>query len=261
VGASAIVNSSEPVMTMIIINDPGAAAHAQEMSEPVASRGFEPSDLPIQIVSPDGLPAVALAPLDAQTDDQSPTAEATGDQSGRALMFGRYMGQITARIERAWLRSRDPLDDPLFRCRVQIRQSKSGDVREVTLQSCNGTPAWQASLVEAIQTASPLPAPPDPSVFADALTLSFEAGPYHEGGSGDGFEPAPIQLATTGSYSLGPDTAEIMRRRPPPGVIELRIIGKHDDSLDVPQSPSEDAQTPPVPGLMREPEPTAPDAN
>jgi hypothetical protein len=183
-------------MTMIIIRDSGETTHANDLPEPVASRGFAPSDLPIQIVSPDALPAAAFSPVEEPSDERSPTVEAAGDAQGRALLFGRYMGQITARIDRAWMRPRGALADPSFRCRVRISQSKRGDVREVTFLDCNGTPTWQASLAAAIQSASPLPAPPDPSVFADSLTLTLDAVPYKEGGDEQGYEPKGLVVAS-----------------------------------------------------------------
>lgn len=215
-------------MTMIIIRDHGATKHSDEVPESVASRGIAPSDLAIQIASPVALPAVALAPISESADDQSPTVEATGDTQGRALMFGRYMGQITARVERAWVRPRDAIGDPLFRCRVQIAQSKRGDVRQVELLGCNGNPAWQTSLAEAIQSASPLPAPPDPSVFADSLTLTFDAVAYREGGDGQGYEPEKPMVAYERSReqlfkAMG---IEQEKKKAESGVIELRIVGE-----------------------------------
>ena len=238
-GASAVVTPDEPVMTMININDPEVTDRSNELPEPIASRGFAPSDLPIQVVSPDATPAPPLAIIEVGEDAESPTVEATGDEAGHALMFGRYMGQVTARIERAWLRPRDALDEPVFRCSVQIAQSKSGDVKEITLQDCNGTGVWQASLVAAIQSASPLPAPPDPFVFADALTLTFEAVAYREGGDEQGYEPRRVDVA---SYernrqslfeSLGISPQKVTAK---PGVIELRVVGK--PSTEQPRVPA-----------------------
>jgi len=195
-GASAVLSSAEPVMTMILINDPGVVDRSKDVPEPVASRGFAPSNLPIRIASPDPLPATSFASLKGSTDEHALTVEANGDSEGRALLFGRYMGQISARIERAWIRPRDAIDDSLFRCRVQIEQSRQGEVKSVTLQDCNGNWAWQRSLTMAIQSASPLPAPPDPSVFADALTLTFNAEAYRQGKGEDGFEPVGPVVAS-----------------------------------------------------------------
>jgi len=194
-GASARASGSEPVMTLFLINSSQAAPTSNEVPESIASRGLTPKDMPLEVLSPDPLPYAPIAKFDGAADESSATAEATGDQQGRALMFGRYMGQITARVQRAWLRPRDMLDGPLFHCRVKILQSKAGEVKEITLEDCNGDPAWQVSLANAIQNASPLPAPPNPSVFADALSLTFTAEPYRAGGSEEGFEAVRIQVA------------------------------------------------------------------
>jgi hypothetical protein len=80
---------------------------------------------------------------------------------------------------------------------VQINQNPHGDVAEVTLRSCNGDTRWQLSLVAAIQSASPLPAPPDPSLFAGQLMLNFDASAYQARGNEQGFEPALAQVANT----------------------------------------------------------------
>lgn len=129
--------------------------------------------------------------LSEQDDDStSPDANAKGADDGTAaLMFGRYMGQVTARIDRAWLRPRTPIDGGEFRCRVQIEQDRQGTVKEVTLKQCNGDTRWQLSLIRAIQSASPLPAPPDPAVFTSLMTIELDSAPFFPGRSSDGFEP------------------------------------------------------------------------
>lgn len=107
------------------------------------------------------------------TDDHADNA-ATPDGNGAdaVMLFGRYLGQIKARIERAWTYPDAPTHVS-FRCRVQILQGRHGEVREVTLQRCDNDPRWQLSLVRAIQTASPLSAPPNEAVFSEVVTLEF----------------------------------------------------------------------------------------
>jgi hypothetical protein len=122
---------------------------------------------------------VPLSPVDPPDElvaenDSASAAEDPGDSE----LFGRYMGQVSARIERAWLRPRTPVGEPTFSCRVRIEQDVTGAVREITLVHCNGSTRWQLSLVQAIQTASPLPAPPDPAVFKRTFSLSFQSPPY-----------------------------------------------------------------------------------
>jgi hypothetical protein len=104
--------------------------------------------------------------------------------------LGLYVGQIDARIQRAWIRPRDPVKDGVFSCRVRIEQDAAGVVREITLERCNGNMRWQLSLVHAIQQASPLPAPPDPKVFQKLLQLDFQAQTYSSNVTQELYEPS-----------------------------------------------------------------------
>jgi len=146
----------------------------------------QPPILPIARLQ---LPTPQLSSLDEA--DDTPASEADGDQSGRSMMFGRYMGQISARVERAWSRPRSVPPQGSFECRVQITQDRRGNVDEVTLERCSEDPRWQISLVRAIQGASPFPAPPDPAVFSNLITLEFDSDAYVAGSTGQGFEPPP----------------------------------------------------------------------
>lgn len=187
-GASALLSSADPVTALILlpISD---ASNTLESQPELSSRGFEPEPQLIRITSPDTAPSHELDA--AEPDPDSRTVEAAGDAAGRALMFGRYLGQITARIERAWERPRTPVGstvDERFQCQVGIEQGPTGEVREVTLKYCNGDVRWQLSLARAIQAASPLPAPPDPAVFVNSLTMTFQADAYEPGSGEQGYE-------------------------------------------------------------------------
>jgi hypothetical protein len=119
------------------------------------------------------------------------THDASVADAGRlSRLYGRYVSQITARIERAWVRPRTAIGAPSFSCKVQLLQDTSGNVKEVTLVDCNGDSRWQVSLVRAIQSASPLPAPPDSDVFSRTLVLGFNAEEFSHSGSTDGYERA-----------------------------------------------------------------------
>ena len=155
-------------------------------------------------------PALTKPVIDVQVPEPVPTADDSdvdgssnyadaGDAQARALMAGRYRAQVSARVERAWVRPRTPVDESKaaphlarvetpFICQVQIRQDARGNVQEVMLLNCNGTEAWRHSLVVAINQASPLPAPPIPSVFAPQLAMTFEAQPYEPGAPADEYE-------------------------------------------------------------------------
>ncbi len=59
---------------------------------------------------------------------------------------------------------------------------------EVELRQCGEDARWQLSVVQAIESASPLPAPPDPRVFTRSVTVDLEAVPFHPGMAGDEYE-------------------------------------------------------------------------
>jgi TonB-like protein len=187
-GASAVASNREPVMTAIFINEPCPVDRLTAI-KPVelASRGVAPMDLPVIVFSPDSAPA---SDADPNSADKSVSVEAAGDQTQHALLYRRYLGQIQARIDRAWVRPRTEIAALRFSCGVRIEQDRQGGVVKIGLEHCTGSPRWQQSLVSAIRTASPLPAPPDPSVYADVLSLVFESDGFRPDGSSDGFEPA-----------------------------------------------------------------------
>lgn len=124
---------------------------------------------------------------DIDANHETPTDSSQLDPALR-LLFGRYIGQIASRIERAWMRPRTPIGST-FECRVQITQDRGGVVQEIELVRCNGNHRWQMSLVHAIQSASPLPAPPDADVYVDRVIVDLQSAAFTPGDSGEGFEP------------------------------------------------------------------------
>lgn len=130
--------------------------------------------------------SVAAALANVKIPAQADLSEA--DAAAQTALAGRYLGQINSRIDRAWRRPRTPVKDGLFSCRVRIEQDARGEVKNITLELCNGDTRWQVSLVHAIQLASPLPAPPDPGVFAPVLRMNFRAEPYSAQAQQDDYE-------------------------------------------------------------------------
>ena len=192
-GASASGAAEEAITTLFFIEDSSAAASSSEPEE-TASAGKALQSLRVTILSPDSSLDAALKEHTSE-DGALPNDEATlGEREARAALFGRYVGQIQARVERAWARPRSAIGASvdLFECRVRVAQSEKGAVLEVTLKECNGDSRWQLSLVNAIQGASPLPAPPDPGVFADSLDLSFSSVAYAPDRTEQGYEPPPV---------------------------------------------------------------------
>lgn len=170
---------AEELVLLILPNAPQRPDLTPEVAS-LAPKRIEPSLL--SIVSPDPLLVSDIGSPEAQENP----ALSNSDPALQAVMLERYLGQISARVERLWVLPREVARDAAeltapasqentFRCSVQIRQDDQGAVQEVLLEHCPGTPAWRQSLVTAIFQASPLNAPPIPSVFRYALTMTFEA--------------------------------------------------------------------------------------
>lgn len=192
-GASAVVAAAGEYMTLVVIKTPDAAS--SESFEEIASRGMAPETGFIQMRSPDPAP---LFDVSEASDPGADSVQAVGDPAAASVLFGRYTDQLASRIQVAWKKPRTAIEASsatpsasVFRCKAQITQDAVGYVKEIELVDCNGGGAWQRSLVRAIQRASPLPAPPDPSVFTQRLTLAFEGRSFVAGGDESQYEGAP----------------------------------------------------------------------
>lgn len=224
-------------MTLVMVQVPTTSS-LQRLEE-VASRGLMSSNEAIRIVSPDPAPAFELEDS-ASADDSAETAQTVGDPAVQSILFGRYTGQINARINRSWRRPRSAVSaeseaTDTFRCQARITQDRGGNVKEIELISCNGTVAWQLSLIQAIQHASPLPAPPSPTVFTQALTLMFEAHAYTPDRPQGEYEPQPHRLASQPSdmpalpYPLVDTSSPVqtdVTLNPSPAAAQMEVIAE-----------------------------------
>jgi colicin import membrane protein len=83
-----------------------------------------------------------------------------------------WQSQITARIQRAWLRPASAR--PGIECVLYVTQVPGGEVTNVRIGDCNGDQAVRESIEAAVYRASPLPPPPDPSLFERSLEITFK---------------------------------------------------------------------------------------
>jgi histidinol-phosphate/aromatic aminotransferase/cobyric acid decarboxylase-like protein len=136
----------------------------QYLFEPVLTRVL--LTLPFKI---DRLPEAAAehAAAAGEYPDQ-----ATADHA----LVGPYRDQVLALVDRAWLRPQIAIGAPEFACHVRIDQSPSGEIENVALEKCDPNVRWRLSLLSAIRSASPLPAPPDPSQSRSTLHIVFKSG-------------------------------------------------------------------------------------
>jgi colicin import membrane protein len=95
---------------------------------------------------------------------------AAAARNGAAL--ANWESLIAAKITRAWLRP--PTAKAGIDCMLNVTQVPGGEVTQVSIGQCNGDPAVRESIEAAVYRASPLPPPPDPSLFDRNLKIEFK---------------------------------------------------------------------------------------
>jgi len=79
--------------------------------------------------------------------------------------------QIEAKLRQSWIRP--PTAHEGIDCVLNVTQAPGGEVVKATVGSCNGDTAVAQSIIDAAYRASPLPPPPDPSLFQRELIIHF----------------------------------------------------------------------------------------
>ena len=103
---------------------------------------------------------------------RSLAAEERGNQLRSSDEAARWHASIVAKIQRAWIRP--PSAQPGVECIVTVSQVPDGTVTAVRVSSCNvNDAALRQSVENAVYSASPLPAPPNPALFERNLELTF----------------------------------------------------------------------------------------
>jgi colicin import membrane protein len=99
-------------------------------------------------------------------------AEERGNAARNSDDAMRWHAQITARIQRAWIKP--PSARPGISCIVSVTQVPGGEVTAVRVNSCSiNDAALRESVEAAVLRASPLPTPPDGVPFERNLELTF----------------------------------------------------------------------------------------
>ena len=200
-------SKGDPTERLVLVTLPTPANSIQTATQYVVSSLPDLSKMKTK--SPIDFDPAALANLEtlALSEDQASISSAqAADAAEQARLFGIYTGQIQARIDRVWRRPRTPINEEnasattadigdSFQCQVQVVQDSAGNVQEILLPRCNGSAAWQRSLVLAIQQSSPLPAPPSAKVFTHSISLQFLGLAYATGSSEDDYEIDPPRFA------------------------------------------------------------------
>jgi colicin import membrane protein len=97
--------------------------------------------------------------------------EARQEQLRNSGAMANWQSQITALIMRKW--DQPASARPGIVCVLDVTQTPGGTVTNVQIRSCNGDEAVRNSIETAAYKASPLPPPPDPSLFQRELIITF----------------------------------------------------------------------------------------
>lgn len=103
---------------------------------------------------------------------RSLAAEEKANVARSSAALASWEAQIAAKINRAWLRP--PTARPGISCVLNVTQVPGGEVTQVSIGECNGDQAVRESIEAAVYRASPLPPPPDPSLFDRNLRIDFK---------------------------------------------------------------------------------------
>lgn len=98
-------------------------------------------------------------------------AEANRLEAMNAGELAVYRFAIMQQLRRNWIEPASVVAD--LECVVKVSQLPSGEVTAVSIGTCNGDDSVKRSIVAAVQKASPLPLPSNPSLFDRNLTITF----------------------------------------------------------------------------------------
>jgi colicin import membrane protein len=105
-------------------------------------------------------------------------AEIAAEEKARdarlASLRQQYVALIAIKIQNNWIKPPTAPDD--LKCKLDVQQVPGGAVVNAEVTQCNGDDAVRQSIVTAVLKASPLPPPPDPSLFDRNLVITFCPG-------------------------------------------------------------------------------------
>ncbi|NNF17022.1 MAG: cell envelope integrity protein TolA [Gammaproteobacteria bacterium] len=86
-------------------------------------------------------------------------------------LLAQYQAEIIAKVTRNWIRPPSAREELV--CIVRAAQIPGGEVVSVTVMECNGDDAVERSIETAVRKSSPLPEPPDPTLFEREIIFTF----------------------------------------------------------------------------------------
>lgn len=93
----------------------------------------------------------------------------------RASLLQQWIALVKQKVQSNW---NEPANSPPdLSCKVQVDQVPGGTIANAQIVSCNGDEAVKQSVVTAVLRSSPLPPPPEPSLFQREFILNFTPQP------------------------------------------------------------------------------------
>ncbi|HEX7966154.1 MAG TPA: cell envelope integrity protein TolA [Gammaproteobacteria bacterium] len=99
-------------------------------------------------------------------------SEERARNSRLASLASQYVALIKQKVTNNWIRPPSTPDN--LNCVVLVSQVQGGTVTDVNFGDCNGDDVVRESIRTAVYRASPLPAPPDPSLFDKNVKFIFD---------------------------------------------------------------------------------------
>jgi colicin import membrane protein len=89
----------------------------------------------------------------------------------REALLNQWIAVVKQKVQSNW---NEPANTPVnLSCKVQVEQVPGGTVANASVISCNGDEAIQQSVITAVLRSSPLPPPPEPTLFQREFILNF----------------------------------------------------------------------------------------
>lgn len=101
--------------------------------------------------------------------------EERAQNSQMASYLQKWEALIQLKITNSWVKPPSAPDN--LHCLVNVTQVSGGTVTNAQVTTCNGDDAVVQSIITAVYKASPLPPPPDPSLFDQGRTLTIKFDP------------------------------------------------------------------------------------
>ena len=131
-----------------------------------------------ETIPPTALSVDAFMPTNVDLPSPPVLDFALADLIEEERLRGLYLGQVRARIARAWQdATRRGAEATMPRCIAVITQGADGDVREVNFRECPIPEPARREWAQVIRNASPLPAPPSSLPWGAQVEISLEVPP------------------------------------------------------------------------------------